>query len=592
MAANSSSLTITVTRGPSLRVPFAAVIGDFDLSPKSTALDASILPLLARWLPPECLSRLKTPETVNDLPQWIERLTLAITEMRGRLGCPSACGSTPTRGWVALGYLDPQTTQNALRIAHTVLDATLTGMDDATIKSRATDAINFQQQLRASDTTRALVRASRLRNIPVYPVAPELQIWQYGQGHKGWRLHYSSTQADSVPGFLMQQNKAVSNNMVHRLGLPGTEHGLATRLQQAVVLARRIGYPVVIKPLDSGQGYGVTVGVRNAEEVAAAFSLAMKYSRQRSVIVERYVAGDDYRLVVTGGRFQWGMRRNPPEVMGDGVSSIAALIARKNAGLSAEQVDAGFVKPVKVDYALHRTLAVQGWKVDGRPPQGDVIRLRSVANLSTGGSFTDVTAIVHPDNRAMAETIARAFRLDNMGMDLITPDIERSWCDVDCAVIEVNTTPMPVSEAYAMQLIDSNFPNGDDGRLPSLLVLADNPAQMRQLYGTWNQPGRGVGIAAPNRARLDGLERRFAAVGNAHRAVTSLLLDPACNALLILSTFDGIRRHGLPLDRCSAAVWLTASGPDADIRALLDSACDQTMRTTADAIPETLHKLR
>lgn len=588
MPAALNPIKITVTHGPGLRVPFAAVIGDFDLPPGLAACGDATLPLLARWLPPECLSRLQAPEQAGDLPRWIERLALAITDMNGRLGCPSACGTTQTRGWVALGYLDPLAAQHALRCAHAALCATYTGTDDAAMKSQATEAIYFQRRRQAGNTTRAQVRACRLRNIPVYPVAPELQIWQYGQGRKGWQLHYSSTQADSVPGFLMQQNKAVSNNLVRRLGLPGTEHAVATRPQQAVALADRMGYPLVIKPADSGQGYGVTVGVRDAGEVAAAFSRAARYSPRRNVIVERYVAGDDYRLVVTGGSFQWATRRNPPEVTGDGRSSIAALIARKNAALSADMVDAGFAKPVTADDELRRTLAAQQRHVDDCPPVGTVVRLRSNANVSTGGSFTDVTAVVHPDNRAMAETIARAFRLDNMGMDFITPDITRSWREVACAVIEVNATPMLFCDAHARQLIDYKFTNGDDGRIPSLLVLCAKPAE---LYAQLDKRAQGIGIATSASVTLNGIERRWLERADTRRAIDALLLDPACESLIAICSPAELHRHGLPLDRFHAAAWLTDAAPDPALLEVLERACGKTLPVSVDAIFDTLRAL-
>ena len=411
-----------------------------------------------------------------------------------------------------------RSTLYALRFALAVLQSLHTNADDAVMKSRATAALNLQFQRQPKYSSRALMRMAEARSMPVYAVSAELQIWQYGQGCKAWHLHSASTHADSTTGVMLQQNKAQSNELVHRLGLPGVEHGLAARPRQALALAAQLGYPLVVKPLDSGQGYGVSVNIQNAEQVAAAFEKAVKHSGARKVIVERYVAGNDFRLMVTGGCFQWAIKRTPPEVAGDGSSSIAELIERKNAGLSHDLIKKGFAKPVAVDDELRRTLALSGLQLEDRLPAGAIVRLRSNANVSTGGSFTDVSSTIHPHNCTMAETIARAFRLDSVGIDFLTPDIARSWRDVKCAVVEVNATPMLFSDEYAELLLECKFPGGGNGRVPSALMLCGTSASRDQLFAAHAQCPPGMGMATRTGARLNGLLRRFANHTNAGAA--------------------------------------------------------------------------
>lgn len=378
---------------------------------------------------------------------------------------------------------------------------------------------------------------------------------------------------------MLQQNKAQSNELVHRLGLPDVEHGLAAQL----------GYPLLVKPLDSGQGYGVSVNIQNAEQVAEAFGKVVKHSGTRKVIVERYIAGNDFQLMVTGDRFQWAIKSTPPEVTGDGSSSIAELIERKNAGLSYDLVKKGFAKPVVVDEELRRTLALSGLHLEDRLPASAIARLRSNANIFTGGSLIDLSGMIHPDNRPMAETIARAFRLDSVGIDFLTPDIVRSWRDVKCAVVKVNTTPGLISDEYAGLLLECKFPEGGNGRIPSSLVLCDTSVSRDQWFAAHAGCLPSMGTATRTGACLNGQQRRFANQTNAGAAAEALLLDPACESLVAICTLSEIRRRGLPLDRFDVDAWTTDAEPDPGLHELLKFACRTTVTISAELPAQALH---
>ena len=154
-------------------------------------------------------------------------------------------------------------------------------------------------------------------------------MWQYGQGKYGRHFLGSSSERDSNTGTMLQHNKVISNLMVRRLGFPGVEHGMADTADNAVRLAARIGYPVVIKPIDGRQGQGVTAGVTSEEEVVAAFAEANAISPGR-VIVERFVEGEDIRLVVCCDRFACAFLRSPPRLVGDGKHTVTELIDLEN----------------------------------------------------------------------------------------------------------------------------------------------------------------------------------------------------------------------------------------------------------------------
>jgi len=592
MPIHVNHMAVTVTQGPGLRAPFAAVIGDFDIPAYPLTDAADMVARLSQWLPKAIGGRLSAQGTIDNLPYWVMRLAQAITEARGKMDLPADCGYDRHRGWVSLGYYDAAATRQALQFA---LDATLSALQRvdaaAAMKPRADVVVNMQLLSQPDAQARALMRAARERKLPVYSVAGGSIIWQYGQGAKAWHLHTSATQSDSTTGVMLQQNKVHSNELVRRLGLPGVAHGFASSPQRALALAKQLGFPLVIKPLDSGRGAGVTVNVNHLDEVNTAFKNALRWSRKRQVIIERYVKGSDYRIMVTGGKFQWAILRKPPEVVCDGISSIAELIEKKNAGIPHTDMERGFAKHVAVDDEMRRVLATQKMNLDNRPPAGTVIRLRANANVSTGGSFVDVTSDIHADNRAMAEIIARVFRLDSTGIDFLTPDIRQSWRDIPCAVIEVNATPMLFCDTHARQLIACKFADGEDGCIPSLLVLCDNPAQGRQLYAQLGRPARGVGIATPAVARLDGFERRLSTSDDTSHAVKSLLLDPACEALVAICTTDEVRQNGLPLHRFDACLITPGAEPERALQDLMTAACGNVTGIAVDAIAENLPEL-
>jgi len=585
----ASRMAITVTHGPSLRVPFAAVIGEFEL-PASAFTAAADISRWAEWLPANVHARIAAPEKTGTLPQRIMQFARAITEAHGRMELPGQCGTNGQRGWVALGYHDAPATEQAMRLA---LEASTTspGTADTTAALRRHAAATLRAQaLRQPDyQERAMIRAARRHGIPVFPVVGGSRIWQYGHGSKGWQCFEASTHADSRTGVMLQRNKMQSNELVRQLGLPGVEHRLATGLQQAIAQAGQLGYPLVVKPVRGGKGKGVSAGLRTPQEVSAAFRKAAIYSQQ--VLVERFIPGDDHRIMVTGGKFQWVVRRMPPDVTGDGKSSVAQLIAQKNARITEEEIDKGFVKRVAIDDELLRTLAQQHVALEDCPPAGTAVRLRGNANVSTGGSFVDVTNDIHADNRAMAETIARAFRLDSVGIDFLTPDIGRSWREGHGAVIEINATPGQLCDAFAERLIKSKFPEDDRGRIPSVILLCDTPAARNGLFSALTGLERGVGTLTCSEARLDGFVRVFARGSDAGTAARALLLDPACKALVAICTLNEIRQRGLPMDRFGTCMWTEDTRPDHALHELLNAFCNHTTAAAAETVIDTLRNM-
>lgn len=409
-------------------------------------------------------------------------------------------------------------------------------------------------------TLERIVAVAKARGIPVRELVGSGVMWRLGHGAAGRHFLEAATDRDGYPGLLLAHNKVWANMLVRRLGFPTTVQRLATDADAVVRQARAVGFPVVVKPFDSGLGRGVCADIHDEAGLYAAWHAARPHAPQ-GVIVERHVAGFDHRLTVFGGRLAWAVVRHPARVTGDGTSTIGELIAAENTRRTAAGRPSE-LRPIEVDTEVEQQLRQAGLTVQSRPPAGAEIRLRSVANVARGGTIEDCTARVHPDVRSMAEAIARTVRMDSLGIDFITPDIGRSWRDVPCAVIEINQTPSLFTTAHVEALVDRHFPAGSDGRIPSVLLVDANPALIDMVANWFAAAGYTTGWTTLHATLLAGAPRCLPGTPLADR-VEALVADPACQAVVVAMSPAELDRDGLPLDRfdlCLRPAMLAAAG--------------------------------
>lgn len=365
-----------------------------------------------------------------------------------------------------------------------------------------------------------------------------------------------------MTGTLLAHDKAWANRLVTRLGFPGVVHAVVSNAAAAAEAPGRIGYPVVVKPVAAGKGEGVSAYVSDDAQLGAAFAQAARLSA-KGVLIERRVEGIDHRLSVHGGTLAWVVARHPPTVTGDGVRCVEQLVDDENRRrrlAGAAEGGQGDLAQIAIDEESIATLARQGLSPASIPAAGSAVQLRTVANVSRGGTLSDCTARVHPDNRALAEAVARAFRMDTLGIDLITPDIGRSWREVPCAVIEVNQTPGVSYDAQAATVLALRFPRPTDARIPAVLLLDQPMALADRVAGTLQGRGLRVGLAGERIALLEARPR--CAPGAAlHECVATLLADPGCDAIVITATASAVEQAGLPLDRFDLVCLGAAAAP-------------------------------
>jgi len=574
--------------GPSVYVPFAAAVAEFDAPAAITVAAGRLRALLAESAPDRLAAQVVLAGEALGFVELAAEIARALQDLHGACDLPVATASVQPGRWrILLGYLDVQTALHALRGGLEIASALFAHVGGGPEPRPAIEAvvrrIDSVMALRQPDyIARALIRAARARGLPVYPLAPGSRVWQYGQGSRGLHFFEAANEHDSPTGARLARDKFMTNALILRLGLPGVEHEVVQDLDGARRAAEAFGFPLVVKPMDRGKGRGVTANIRSQSVFERAFNRALRDSR-RGVLVERFVEGDDHRLAVFDGRLAWASRRSPPRVTGDGERTVLELVEAENAQRSDADVAAGFVVRLVLDGDMLETLAEQGLGPADRPEPGRVIALRTIANTATGGTVTDVSDIIHPDNRELAETIARAFRMDALGLDFMTPDISKSWREVRCAVLEINATPGFSSDWRAAMVIEAKFPGGSDGRIPSVvLVDVDRPA-LETVAGAMRQEGLVVGATDGRSTRLDGALRCSASETLPNR-IMALLLDPGCDALVIGASGAELERHGFPLDRCDVVVCNVESMDDRTAR-LLRACAGVVVQVPAGAAP-------
>src|SRR5207344_3104514 len=331
-------------------------------------------------------------------------------------------------------------------------------------------------------STQALIDEAVSRDIPFIRLDRHSLV-QFGHGVHQQRIRATMTSKTSAIGVDIASDKNLTNKLLDSAGLPVPRSEVVETEEQTVAAAKRFGYPCVVKPLDGNHGRGVHLDLRSEEAVRAAFHGALAQSRSGDLVVETYVAGNDYRCLVIGGKIAAIAERVPASVIGDGEHTVRQLVDIANAdprrGIGHEKV----LTRIKIDPAAETLVADQGYGMDDVLPAGTWIKLALTGNMSTGGTSIDRTIEAHPDNVEIAETAARIVGLDVAGIDFICPDIASPVRETGGAIVEVNAAPgfrmhtHPTEgepQYVARPVIDSLFPAGSSARIPILAVTGTN----------------------------------------------------------------------------------------------------------------------
>jgi cyanophycin synthetase len=412
--------------------------------------------------------------------------------------------------------------------------------------------IRFAQRRALGPSTMSLVHAAEARGIPWIRLN-RYNLIQFGHGRYQQRVQATITSRTPYISVQLASDKEETNRILGSLGLPVPRQRLVQSAEQAVVEARRIGYPVVVKPFDANHGRGVSVHLTTEEQVRVAYDQAREHSR--SVIVESFIQGEDHRMLVVNDRLIGVAKRVPGHVVGNGVQTIEQLVADVNAdprrGVGHEKVLTRIVFDAQAD----KLLAQKGYTRETVPAAGEIVYLRSTGNLSTGGTATDLTDVVHPDNVEMAIRAIKAIGLDVGGVDFLTRDITLSYKDVGGAICEVNAAPgfrmhMAPSEGKARDVagpvIDMLFPSGTPCRIPICAITGTNgkTTTARMVAHIHKLAGRHVGLTTTDGVYIDG---QSTVEGDMTGPVSArmVLSDPAVDVAVLEVARGGLLRAGM-----------------------------------------------
>ncbi len=433
--------------------------------------------------------------------------------------------------------------------------------------------IRYAQRRALGPSTASLVRAAEERGIPWLRLN-RYSLVQFGHGRYARRIQATITSETRYIAVEIASDKEETNQILADLGVPVPRQRLVYDAEECVRAARRVGYPVVVKPLNANHGKGVSIGLTNDEEVEAAFAHARE--RGRTILVESFIEGIDHRMLVVNGELIAVAKRVPGHVVGDGIQTIEELVEQVNRdprrGIGHEKV----LTRLEFDHQALRVLEQKGYNRESVPPDGEVVYLRSTGNLSTGGTATDVTDIVHPDNRDMAVRAARAIGLDIAGVDFLTTDISQSYKQTGGAVCEINAAPgfrMHVAPSEgtprdaAGPVMEMLFPPGAPTRVPIASITGTNgkTTTSRMVAHICKMAGMTVGLSSTDGVYIDG---RLTVEGDMTGPVSArmILRDPSIDVAVLETARGGLLRRGMGYRRCNVGAVLNVQSDHLGLR--------------------------
>lgn len=423
----------------------------------------------------------------------------------------------------------------------------------------------FRRSVYGGPTIYALLRTANRLGIPAFYL-PDEGLMQYGYGRKLVRGVATTFDRDSHLDSEFTTRKDDCKTFLATLGFPVPKGDIVTTIDEALVAADRVGYPVAVKPVVGHKGNGVTAEVRDEQELEFAFERAVSAhadNQSIAVIVEQSIPGSDYRLLCVDGKFVAAMERRPASVTGDGDSTIEELIEQENRKPERLDTPTSPLGKIVRDDAMKRYLHEQGLTLDTVLEAERRVFLRKVANLSAGGVSIDATANMHPDNVILAQDIAQHFHLVCLGIDVLTPNISKSWRDGKFGIVEINAAPgvyMHLKPAVGdsvdvtVPILETFFESGADARIP---ILTFNYLPVRELQELvdqilLNHPNWTIGGICRDAVFINRSKKNM--TGDYNTKVQSLLRNPKLDLLIAEYRESVIEQEGLFYDASNIVI--------------------------------------
>jgi cyanophycin synthetase len=500
----------------------------------------------------------------------LEAAALALQEEAGCLVSFSRTHVTvePRVYQVVVEYSEEAVGRLAFELAQELIQATLDpeagfDVDAAIARLRETD-----EDVRLGPSTGSIVQAAAARGIP-WRRLTEGSLVQFGWGRHQRRIWAAEVDQTSAVSESIAQDKELSKQLLHAAGVPVPIGRPVADEADAWAAAQEVGLPVVVKPRDGNQGKGITVNVTNRESMALAYKAAEEIGE---VMVEKFLPGSDFRLLVVGDQLVAAARREPPLVLGDGEHTVAELVAKVNADPRRGDGHATSLTKIRIDDIAIALLAEQGLTTSSVPARGQRVRMRHNANLSTGGTATDVTDDVHPEVAERAIAAAQMVGLHVCGVDMVCESVLQPLEEQGGGIVEVNAAPglrMHLSPSYGKPrnvgeaIVHHLFEPGHDGRIPVVTVTGTNgkTTTARLITHLFASSGLKVGMTNTDGVYVDGRQVDSGDCSGP-KSARSVLMHPDVEAAVFETARGGILREGLGFDHCQVAVVTNVGAGD------------------------------
>jgi len=545
--------------------------------------------ILAESAPPTWLSRVLPPLGFMKPPvqepaiaeQHVERMRPAqmleflVRGLLERAGVPVTFSLTrPTSesgvDRVVVGCPEEDVSRLAVDLARSLLVGERAA-SPADLEGAIAEIRSLYQNTTLGPSTRAIVKAAELRGIPARRLSSGSLI-QFGHGSKQRRIQAAETDRTGAIAQEIAKDKELTRQLLRAIGAPVPDGWAVTSVQAAWAAAQEIGMPVVVKPVDGNQGRGVATNLKSLADVETAFHAAIEASNSGRVTVEKFAEGDDYRVLVVGDRVIAAARREPAHVIGDGTRTVAELVALENTDPRRGEDHATSLSKIPLDAASIQVLADQGHCEDTIPPAGQKVLVRRNANLSTGGTATDVTDELHPEVAAQCIAAAKMVGLDIAGIDVVARSLRKPLEEQGGVIVEVNAAPglrmhlepsrgrpRPVGEA----IVDLMFGPEETGRVPLIAITGVNgkTTVTRFIAHLARQTGAKVGMTCTDGVYIQ--DRRIDTGDcSGPSSARSVLVNPEVDVAVLETARGGILRAGLGFDQCDVAVVTNIAGGD------------------------------
>lgn len=492
----------------------------------------------------------------------IEHIALEIQTLAGM-----DVGFGRTRGYgevgvynVVFAYMEESVGRYAAECAVAICESLIKG-EEYNLEKDIQRMRELRESERLGPSTGSIIEEAEARGIPWIRLN-KYSLCQLGYGANQKRIQATVTSETSSIGVEIACDKEDTKFLLEQAEVDVPRGEIIRRETSLEETCRYVGFPLVIKPIDGNHGRGITVNIRNYDDALVAFRAAKEISH--AVIVEKYIRGEDYRLLVINNKLVAAAKRTPAHVIGDGKSTIQELVDKVNSDPRRGYGHENVLTQITINELTKTIIKSKGYTLETVIPDKEMLILKDTANLSTGGTSEDVTDIVHPANVSMVERISKIIDLDICGVDIMTTDISQPLRDTGGAVLEVNAGPgfrmhlaptTGLARNVAAHVIDKLFPHGDTGRIPIIAITGTNgkTTTTRLIAHIAKLNGKRVGYTTSDGVYI---QNRLLVTGDCTGPSSAefVLKDPTVNFAVLECARGGLLRAGLGFKKCNIGI--------------------------------------